>query len=200
MPSEQSKIHLIKKASYYSIFPSFTVIFYMPSKFGRVDELAPLMTFLKFKNQPSVLSPALLTMLTPNLSSKSCKSYPSLTSFRSTNSNSCKDLNQNFLPSSFNDTWVKNSIRNIGENDIQLGNFDQLRLTHANLTSLDLFTLYNFLKLWQDFPNQQIKIIRKPSEFDAKLKDFFLDDLASNIVCNRLFCPACMQATYGKSY
>ena len=77
MPSEQSKIHLIKKASYYCIFPSFTVIFYMPSKFGRVDELAPLMTFLKFKNQPSVLSPALLTMLTPNLSSKSCKSYPS---------------------------------------------------------------------------------------------------------------------------
>ena len=104
-------------------------------------------------------------------------------------------FNQNFLPSYFNDTWVKNSIRNIGENDIQLRNFDQLRLTHANLTSLDLFPLYNFPKLWQDFPNEQIKIIRKPSEFDAKLKDFFLDDLVSNIVCNRLFCPACMQAT-----
>ena len=104
-------------------------------------------------------------------------------------------FNQNFLPSSFNETWVKNSIRNIGENDIQLRNFDQLRLTHANLTSLDLFPLYNFPKIWQDFPNEQIKIIRKPSEFDAKLKGFFLDDLASNVVCNRLFCPSCSQAS-----
>ena len=100
---------------------------------------------------------------------------------------------QNFLPSSFNNTWVKNAIRNIGENDIQLRNLDQLRLTHVNLTSLDLFPLYNFPKLWQDFPDEQIIIICKckPSEFDAKLKDFFLDDLASNVVCNRLFCPAC---------
>ena len=39
-----------------------------------------------------------------------------------------QSFNQNLLPSSFNDTWVKNSIRNIGENDIQLGNFDQLCL------------------------------------------------------------------------
>ena len=92
MPSEQSKIHLIKKASHYCISPFFTVIFYMPFKFGRVHVMAPLMTFSKFKNQPSVLSPVLLTMLTPNLSSKSCKSYPSPTSFRSTNFNSCKDL------------------------------------------------------------------------------------------------------------
>ena len=74
-----------------------------------------------------------------------------------------QSFNQNFLPSSFNDTWVKNSIRNIGENYIQLGNFDQLRLTHANLTSLDLFPLYNFPNLWQDFPNEQNKIISKPN-------------------------------------
>ena len=39
-----------------------------------------------------------------------------------------QSFNQNLLPSSFNDTWVKNSIRNIGENDIQLCNFDQLCL------------------------------------------------------------------------
>ena len=103
-------------------------------------------------------------------------------------------FNQNFLPTSFNDTWVRNSIRNIGENDIQLRNFDQLRQVHSNLTTLDLFPLYSFPKIWQDFPDEQIKIIRKPLEFDAKLKNYFLTDLASNVVCNRLFCPACMQA------
>ena len=30
---------------------------------------------------------------------------------------------QKFLPSSFNETWIKNSVRNIGENEIQLRNF-----------------------------------------------------------------------------
>ena len=108
-------------------------------------------------------------------------------------------INHNFLPSStFNDTWVKNSIRNIGENDIQLRNFDQLRLTHANLTTLDLFPLYNFPKIWQEFPEEQIKIIRKPSEFEAKLKNSFLSDLSSTVVCNRLFCPAGLQAAWDK--
>ena len=61
-------------------------------------------------------------------------------------------FNQNFLPSSFSDSWEKNSIRNIGENDIQLRNFDQLRLAHANLSSLDLVRLYNFPKNMAKFP------------------------------------------------
>ena len=93
-------------------------------------------------------------------------------------------FNQNFLPSSFSDSQEKNSIRNIGANDIQLRNFDQLRLAHANLSTLDLFPLYNFPKIWQDFPDEQIKIIRQSSEFDAKLKNYFLSDLASNVICN----------------
>ena len=107
-----------------------------------------------------------------------------------------QQFNQNFLPSSFNDTWVKNLMRNIGKNDIQLRNFDQLRLSHANLSTLDLFPWCNFPKIWQEFPDEQIKIICKPSEFDAKLKNYFLSDLESIVVCNRLFCPACMQAAW----
>ena len=106
-------------------------------------------------------------------------------------------FSQKFLPSSFNETWIKNSVRNIGENEIQLRNFDQLQHAHSNLTSLDIFPLYNFPKLWQDFPNEHIKIVRKPSEFDAKLKKFFIDDLASNDVCNRLFFqPACRPTNF----
>ena len=72
----------------------------------------------------------------------------------------------------------------IGKNDIQLCNFDQLRLTLANLTSLAYFPFTTSPKLWQDFLDEQIKIICKLSEFDEKLKEFFLDDLASNKVCN----------------
>ena len=59
-------------------------------------------------------------------------------------------FSQKFLPSLFNETWIKNSVRNIGENEIQLHNFDQLQHAHSNLTSLDIFPLYNFPKLWQD--------------------------------------------------
>ena len=70
-------------------------------------------------------------------------------------------FNQNFLPSPFNDTWVKHSLRVIGENDIQLRNFDQLRLTLANLTYLAYFPFTTSPKLWQDFLDEQIKIICK---------------------------------------
>ena len=45
-----------------------------------------------------------------------------------------------FLPSLFNE----NSVRNIGENEIQLPNFDQLQHAHSNLTSLDIFPSTTF--------------------------------------------------------
>ena len=100
-------------------------------------------------------------------------------------------FSQNFLPSSFNDIWLRNSIRNIGENEIQLRNFAQLQNVHSNLTKLDIFPLYNFPKIWENFTDEQIKILRKKSEFDHKLKDYFLNDLAATVSCNRLLCPAC---------
>ena len=81
---------------------------------------------------------------------------------------------QDYLPTSFNDTWARNAIRNIGDNDIQLQNFNQLQPIHSNLVSLDVFPLFNFPKLWQEFPNEQIKIIRKTAVFDTKLKKISL--------------------------
>ena len=70
-------------------------------------------------------------------------------------------FSQNFLPTSFNDTWVKNNIRAIGENEIQLRNFNQLQPNHSNLDKLDNFPLYNYPKIWQNFSSEQLKIIRK---------------------------------------
>ena len=104
---------------------------------------------------------------------------------------------QNFLPSSFEETWVFNDIRNIGENDIQLRNHEQIQPVHSTLTSLDIFPLFNFPKIWQDFPDEQIKITRKTTEFDAKLKTFFLNDLSEKTNCNRLLCLACLAGQIG---
>ena len=99
---------------------------------------------------------------------------------------------QNLLPCSFNDTWVQNAIRNIGENEIQLRNCYQLQNFYSNFARLDSFPLFSFPKIWESFPSEQIKIIRKITDFDAKLKTFFLNDLSPVAVCNRLLCPACM--------
>ena len=63
---------------------------------------------------------------------------------------------------------------------------------HANLVKLDIFPLYNFPKIWHDFPNEHLKIIRKTSEFGLKLKEYFLTDLSAVITCNRLLCMACI--------
>ena len=104
---------------------------------------------------------------------------------------------QKFLPSSFEETWVFNDIRNIGQNDIQLRNYDQIQPVHSTLTSLDIFPLFNFPKIWQDFPDEQIKITRKKTEFDTKLKTFFHKDLADTVNCNRLLCPACLAGRVG---
>ena len=87
---------------------------------------------------------------------------------------------------------TRNAIRNIGENEIQLRNANQFQITASTLTSLDILPLFDLPKTWQTFPDEQIKIIRKTSEFDSKLKKYFIDDLESQVNCNRLLCPACL--------
>jgi len=104
---------------------------------------------------------------------------------------------QKFLPESFDQKWVRNEIRNIGDNEIQLRNSAQLQPVFSTLFSLDKFPLFNYPKIWQEFTDEQIKIIRKTSDFDSKLKQYFLDDLSSTVNCDRLLCPACLTGRLG---
>ena len=98
---------------------------------------------------------------------------------------------QDFLPASFNQVWVRNNIRNIGENEIQLRNSNHIQAPPSRLAITDRLPTANFARIWEQFPGEQIKIIHKKIEFDEKLKKFYLKDLAENILCNRLFCPSC---------
>ena len=98
---------------------------------------------------------------------------------------------QDFLPASFNQVWVRNNIRNIGENEIQLRNSNRIQAPPSRLAITDRLPTANFARIWEQFPDEQIKIIHKKIEFDEKLKKFYLKDLAENILCNRLFCPSC---------
>ena len=52
-------------------------------------------------------------------------------------------FSQKNLPESVNDIWVRNLVRNIGANEIQLRNHAQLLNFHSNLTKLDIFPLYS---------------------------------------------------------
>jgi len=98
---------------------------------------------------------------------------------------------QKFLPSSFDRVWVRNSIRNIGENKIQLRNDNRLRLPLSRLSLTDRLPTYDFARTWELFPDEQIKFIRKKNIFDQQLKNYFIKDLSDTVTCNRLFCPAC---------
>jgi len=98
---------------------------------------------------------------------------------------------QKFLPTSFDQIWVRNDIRNIGENEIQLRNNNRLQLPPSRTVLNDRLPTVNFVRIWEQFPDEQIKFIRKKTEFDAKLKKFYINDLADSVVCNRLFCPSC---------
>ena len=98
---------------------------------------------------------------------------------------------QDFLPASFNQVWVRNNIRNIGEIEIQLRNSNRIQAPPSRLAITDRLPTANFARIWEQFPDEHIKIIRKKTEFDEKLNNFYLKDLAENILCNRLFCPSC---------
>jgi hypothetical protein len=99
---------------------------------------------------------------------------------------------QGFLPSSFNTTWISNRIRREGQAHVELRDDDDIHIPFARTKLICLQPLISFPKLWDEFPDENIKFIRNKSEFNLSLKNFYLNQLNSNIVCNRLFCPACL--------
>ncbi len=97
----------------------------------------------------------------------------------------------NLLPSSFNNFWTLNAERNIGSNQLQLRNNDDFSLPLPRLTTVKNLPYYSLPSLWNSFPNNDIKTTQSHTLFDSKLRTYYLNDLASRIHCNRLFCPSC---------
>jgi len=96
-----------------------------------------------------------------------------------------------FLPSSFQNTWVTNRIRHENQAEIELRNDDLYAIPFARTTILSRMPLTSFPKIWESFPNEEIKFVRNKLEFNSKLKLHYLDQLNSVPVCNKLLCPAC---------
>ena len=100
---------------------------------------------------------------------------------------------QGFLPTSFNQTWSDNRVRRGDQFEISLRNENLFNIPFARLTSSLKLPLVNLPRTWEDFKNENVKIIRNKIEFNHKLKEHLLDELSEVISCNRLFCPACLQ-------
>jgi len=99
------------------------------------------------------------------------------------------------LPSSFTTTWTTNAARNLNLNNLHaypLRNSENLFIPTSRLVSLEKHPLYLLPKIWSDFVDP-IKFIRNKTEFNCKLKRFFLNTLSATLACSRLFCPSCLR-------
>jgi len=98
---------------------------------------------------------------------------------------------QQFLPSSFDNTWITNRIRREGQAEIELRNDDNLFIPYARNVTMSKFPLTAFPKLWEEFPADNIKFIRNKAEFNLELKNYFLNQMSLTPTCSRLLCPSC---------
>jgi hypothetical protein len=99
------------------------------------------------------------------------------------------------LPILFNDMAItREAYRNMNEAGViryQLRNNDDIYLHPARLSSTERAPYYVFPRKWMAFENLDIKILRKKTEFNARLKTYFIEKLQSNFRCTRMLCPHC---------
>ena len=99
---------------------------------------------------------------------------------------------QGFLPRSFDNLWVTEGERRQDINVAYvLRNSNNLYVPAPKLNSLSQHPLFLFPKLWYEFSDETIKIIRNKLEFKIKLKKYLMDKLSSTYTCTRLLCPHC---------
>jgi hypothetical protein len=98
---------------------------------------------------------------------------------------------QGFLPSAFNNVWLTNVTRHREDFLLALRNSENVNIPFARLHSSTIQPLVNLPRLWSQFEEENIKILRNKLEFNQKLKLYFLKKLSSTIHCTRLLCPTC---------
>jgi hypothetical protein len=75
------------------------------------------------------------------------------------------------------DVWVTNAVRRANMSEITLRNNDLLNIHFSRLSMSNRMPLINLPKTWENFENEDLKILREPLEFNMKLKKFLLNDI-----------------------
>ena len=96
------------------------------------------------------------------------------------------------LPISFDGIWVPNKVRFPATTGLR--NADELYVPRHRLKFASRFPLHLFPKTWNDFIDLELKSTTSANTFKLGLKSFFLNDLASEVRCNRAFCRDCFPA------
>jgi Reverse transcriptase (RNA-dependent DNA polymerase) len=97
----------------------------------------------------------------------------------------------NHLPASFNNTWITNSARRAGQAGLTLRDDDLYYVPFSRTNALSRLPMITLPKLWNEFPNNDIKLIANKLEFNKKLKNYLLSSLEDVPRCTCLLCPAC---------
>ena len=96
------------------------------------------------------------------------------------------------LPVSFSDVWITmEARRQAGNVEYLLRNSENFYVPLSRLTVLDRHPYFSFPKIWEQFSEESVKIIRDKIQFNHKLKELMLKKLKDNYVCDRLLCPHC---------
>jgi hypothetical protein len=98
---------------------------------------------------------------------------------------------QGHLPPSFNNVWITNEARRSETISMSLRNHENFYIPVSRLKNLENKPLYSFPKAWSLLTDHSITIIRNCVEFNAKLKEHFLNQLSYTVNCTKAFCPSC---------
>ncbi len=95
------------------------------------------------------------------------------------------------LPVIFENQWLTNSERLMNLNTHNLRNADNFYEPPCRLKSFEKFPFYTLPGCWNALDDHNIKIFRDKTEFNLKLKEYFVNQLQSIFICVRLLCPRC---------
>ena len=100
---------------------------------------------------------------------------------------------QDKVPYSFHGIWVQNRYKNPATAALraQVRTATELFIPKFRLQFAAKLPLHRFPKIWNEFTEKSIKNITNVNTFKSKLKEYFLEDLASVVKCNRPFRRDC---------
>ena len=93
------------------------------------------------------------------------------------------------LPSSFHGTWVLNRSRNTVTAGLRTAS--ELFIPRYRINFAARLPLHFFPKVWNDITDNKLKNTTNVETFKNNLKKYFLDDMASEVRCDRPFCRDC---------
>lgn len=99
----------------------------------------------------------------------------------------------NKLPEFTLEDWTRNEDRQVTQR--RLRNFNEVFVPFARTAQTEKLPLTSFPKIWTEFEQNDLKLVRSKIEFKIKFKQFFLDQLLENYKCERLLCPHCTLTT-----